>query len=55
MAQPSAAQQIVALQRSNAIARSLRGVVNDFTTPLPRDIPKVLLLPAPLIGTRSRS
>lgn len=53
MSAPSATQQIAALQRSNAIARSLRGVINDFTTPLPRDIPKVMLLEPPFIGARN--
>lgn len=53
MAKPSAAQQIAELQRSNAIARSLRGVLNDFTQPLPRDIPKVMLESPPFIGARN--
>lgn len=51
---PSAQQQIAELQRSNAIARSLRGVLNDFAQPLPRDIPKVMLESPPFIGERSR-
>lgn len=49
----SAAQQIAALQRSNAIARSVRGVISEFIKPLPRNIPKVMLLEAPFIGMRN--
>lgn len=53
MNKSTAAQQIAALQRSNAVARSLRGVINDFAAPLPRDIPKVMLLDEPFIGARN--
>lgn len=53
MNKSTAAQQIAALQRNNAIARSLRGVVNDFTQPMPRDIPRVMVESAPFIGMRN--